>query len=273
MRGGQVGLLTMVASGQPAGSGVPELPNFVTLLYHRFQDAGWALFLHRWENIIFSLIVGCLLSLIAYMGTRKKERIPSGLQNFLELGIEKFRHLVVGVLGPQGERYVPFLGTLFIYIFAMNIFGMVPFMKSPSSSLNITAALAICVFCLVQYLNIRNMGFFGFFYHLAGSPKTLVAWLLAPLMLSLELISQIARPVTLSLRLFGNVLGEDILIGAFALMGVVMLSSLQSPIGIPLQIPFMFLALLTSLMQALVFTLLSTVYILLSIPSSEKHSH
>ncbi len=274
MIGGQVGLLTMVASSQPdAGSGVPELPNFITLLYHRFQHTGWAPFLHHWENIIFSVIIGCLLSWVAYMGTRKKEMIPSGLQNFLELGIEKFRHLIIGVLGPQGEAYVPFLGTLFIYIFVMNIFGMVPLMKSPSSSLNITAGLAICVFCLVQYLNIRNMGLFGFLYHLAGSPKNLVGWLLAPLMLSLELISQVARPITLSLRLFGNVLGEDILIGAFALMGVVMLSSIQSPVGIPLQIPFMFLALLTSLMQALVFTLLSTVYILLSIPSSEKHSH
>jgi F-type H+-transporting ATPase subunit a len=266
--------LAWLASSQEAiQTGIPELPNFISILYRYFHQTNWAQFLHQWENIVFSVIVACFISLIAYIGARKKEMIPSGMQNLLELGIEKFSQLILGVLGPQGKVYIPFLGTLFIYIFVMNIFGMVPLMKSPSSSLNITAGLAICVFCLVQFLNIRHMGFFGFLYHLAGSPKSLVEWLLAPLMFSLEVISQLSRPITLALRLFGNVLGEDILIGTFTLMGVVLLSFLDSPVGLPLQIPFMFLALLTSLMQALVFTLLSTVYILLSIPSSEKHSH
>jgi F-type H+-transporting ATPase subunit a len=196
------------------------------------------------------------------------------LQNGLEFLVEQFRQLVLGVLGPHGDKYLPFLGTLFIYIFVMNIFGIIPLMKSPSSSLNITVALALCVFGLVQYLQIKNMGFFGFMFHLAGSPKSLIEWLLAPLMFLLEVISQLARPVTLSLRLFGNILGEDILIGAFAALGVAVVAAYQSPVGIPLQLPFMFFVLLASFMQALVFTLLSTVYILLSIPSlDDKHSH
>jgi F-type H+-transporting ATPase subunit a len=248
---------------------VPELPNFISMLSHRFSHMPWAKFLHQWENIIFSILVAILISTVAYLGIRKKSLIPTGLQNGLELFVEQLDRLVLEVLGSQGRSYIPFLGTLFIYILTMNLFGMVPLMKAPTSSVNITAGLALCVFCFVQYLNIKNMGFFGFFYHLAGSPKNLVEWLLAPIMLSLELISQLARPVTLALRLFGNVLGEDILIGAFALLGVTLLSSIQTPVGLPLQIPFMFLGLLTSFMQALVFTLLSAVYILLSIPHKE----
>lgn len=256
----------------PLKPAVPEVPNFITLLYYRFHQMPWAQFLHHWENVIFSILIAFLIAFFAYLGIRRQQWIPTGWQNLCELFVEQVNRLIFDVLGSDAKTYIPFLGTLFIYIFVMNISGLVPFMKAPSSSLNITAALAICVFCFVQYLNIKNMGVFGFLYHLAGSPKTVVEWALFPLMFSLELIAQLARPVTLALRLFGNILGEDILIGAFALLGVVLLLSFHPPVGLPLQIPFMFLGLLTSLMQALVFTLLSTVYILLSMPHKHKHS-
>jgi len=249
---------------------VPELPNFITFLHHHFPSLPIVKFLHSWENLVFSILIAVIISFIALFGIRKKQMIPMGLQNFLELGAEKFNDLIIEVLGKQGRAYVPFLGTLFIYILAMNLFGLIPLMKSPSSNLNITVALAICVFALVQFLNIKNMGIFGFIHHLAGSPKTTIEWVLAPFLLVLELISQLARPVTLALRLFGNVLGEDILIGTFAILGVGLLINYSS-VGLPLQIPFMFLALLTSIMQALVFTLLSTVYILLSGTHKENH--
>lgn len=257
----------------PLAKAVPELPNFISILYHKFYGQPWATFLHHWEYIIFSLIVAVLISALFIAGASKKALIPKGLQNFVELIVEKFINLfILGVLGPSGMKYLPFLATLFVYILSMNIFGLIPLMKSPSSNLNITVALALCVFFLVQYLNFKNMGFFGFLYHMAGSPKNILGWLLAPIMFPLELITQLSRPLTLSLRLFGNVLGEDILIGAFTLFGLGLVAHYNPPVGVPLQIPFMFLALLTSTMQALVFTLLSTVYILLSMPhADEKH--
>jgi F-type H+-transporting ATPase subunit a len=116
------------------------------------------------------------------------------------------------------------------------------------------------------------MGLFGFIYHMAGSPKSAIGWGVAPLMFPVELITQFARPLTLALRLFGNIMGEDILIAAFAVLGITVLAIVKSPVGLPLQVPFMFLALLTSFLQALVFTLLSSVYILLSVPhTDEKH--
>jgi F-type H+-transporting ATPase subunit a len=253
---------------------VPELPNFIKILSNKFYGTSLGDFLHQWENIIFSILISTLIALVFYIGTRKRELVPRGLQNFLEMIVDALRSLIVGVLGHDGEKYVPLLGTLFIYVLTMNLFGLIPLMKSPSSNLNITAGLAITIFVLVQYLNIKNMGLGGFLYHLAGSPKGVMGWIMVPLLFPIELITQLSRPVTLSLRLFGNILGEDILIGAFAVFGIVLMASWHSPVGFPLQTPFMFLAILTSAMQALVFTLLSTVYILLSIPhTEEKHKH
>ncbi len=247
---------------------VPELPNFVSLIKKVYGDSPWVMLLHEWENIVFALIVTLGILITFYIGTRNATLLPSSFQNFLEWFAENLQRFVVEVLGKKGKKYVPFLGTLFLYILSMNLFVLVPLMKAPSSSLNITVALALCVFVLVQYLNIKNFGFLGFLYHLAGSPKGAIGWALVPLMLPIEILTQLTRPLTLALRLFGNVLGEDILIGTFALFGVTFLSSYvyELPLGIPLQIPFMFLALLTGLMQALVFTLLTTVYILLSTP-------
>lgn len=262
--------LFFVATEASAQSVIPELPNFITFLHRFFYGTSWASFLHQWESIIFSVIIATSISIVFYLGTRKKALIPSGFQNFLELSVDLLRSMILEILGPQGEKYVPLLGTLFIYILTMNIVGLVPLMKSPSSNLNITVGLAIFVFVLVQYLNIKNMGLVGFIYHLAGSPKDTVGWLMVPLMLPIEIITQFSRPLTLAFRLFGNIFGEDTIIAAFAIFGVAMLSFLGPYIGFPLQIPFMFLGLLTGVMQALVFTLLSTIYILLSMPEHEE---
>lgn len=244
--------------------GVPELPNIFTILEQQLDSPAWVKFMQEWEGVFFSYIAAGILALVFYLGARKKEMIPQGLQNFLELIVETFRGFVVSLLGIEGEKYVPFLGTLFIYILTMNLLGMIPMMSSPSANLNITVALAICVFCLVQVLNIKNMGVKGFLYHLAGSPTNAIGWAIVPLTLPIEIITQISRPITLSLRLFGNIMGEKILVAFFALMGVTMLYFF------PIQIPFMLLGILMSVIQAAVFTLLSTIYILLSVPHAEE---
>jgi F-type H+-transporting ATPase subunit a len=245
--------------------GGPEVPNLITLINDRYHDMPWAHYLLEWEDIFYSLFVAVLLSIIFHIGSRKREWIPYGLQNFLEWIVENFRNFVVGVLGPDGDKYVTFLGTLFVYILSMNLIGIIPFMKSPTSNINVTIALAICVFVLVQYLNIKNMGVSGFLYHLAGSPKNAVGWIIAPLMFPIEILTQISRPVTLALRLFGNILGEKIMVGFFVVIGTTMLYFF------PIQTPFVFMGLLTSVIQAVVFTLLSTIYILLSVPHTDGH--
>lgn len=243
--------------------GVSEIPHFVTLLRKHFSEEDWNDLVHDWENIFFSLLVAVLLSVVFYFGSRKNDPVPSGLQNVLEWFVETFQNFVVEVMGKEGKEYVPFLGTLFIYILGMNLIGMVPLMKSPTSSLNITLALALCVFGYVQYLNIKHMGVRGFLYHLAGSPKNMIGWMVVPLMLPIEILTQISRPFTLALRLFGNILGEKILIAFFTISAVSLF------FYIPVQTPFMFLGLLMASMQAMVFTLLSTIYFNLSLEHTE----
>jgi F-type H+-transporting ATPase subunit a len=185
-------------------------------------------------------------------------------------GLEKF---IVGVIGPHGRRFVPFLGTLFLYILFMNFAGLVPFMKASTSSVNTTVALALCVFIYVQFTALKENGIVGYIDHLAGNPRTALQWVFVPLMLPIHIIGELAKPLSLSLRLFGNVTGEDILILIFVGLGVAVMGFTRLPIGLPLQVPFIFLAILTSFIQALVFMLLSTIYFAMMLPHEEGEHH
>jgi F-type H+-transporting ATPase subunit a len=250
-------------------SGAPELPNFITFLYHEFGEAAWVGFLHHYENLIFSFMVAILLCLVSYLVYRKRSMLPGKWQNAVELVVESLDNFVCGILGPQGKRFTPFLGTLFIYILIMNFWGLVPGMKSPTANLNQTLALALCVFFYVQYTGIRSLGLVGYLKHMAGDPRDVVTWLLVPLSIPIHIIEELAKPLSLSLRLFGNITGEDVLIAVFVGLGVSAVGFLHLPVGLPLEIPFIFLALLTGSIQALVFTLLSTIYFSLMLPHEE----
>lgn len=255
-----------------AHEGAPELPNFVTLLYSQYGKTAFVHFLHVWENVVFSLIIILILGLLSYFSSRRRTLQPGKLQNFMEMAVESLDNFIYGILGPKGRKFTPFLGTLFIYILCMNFLGLIPGMKSPSSSLNTTVALALCVFLYVQFTGIKNLGFLGYIDHLAGNPRNFITWVLVPINLPIHIIGELAKPLSLSLRLFGNITGEDILIAVFVGLGVMALSFLNFPLGLPLQVPFIFLALLTGTIQALVFTLLSTIYFLLMLPHEEvKH--
>jgi F-type H+-transporting ATPase subunit a len=107
---------------------------------------------------------------------------------------------------------------------------------------------------------------------MAGSPRSAIGWGLVPLMLPIHLMGELAKPISLACRLFGNIFGEDMLLVAFASLGITVLSFTHLPIGLPLQLPFLFLAILTSTLQALVFTVLSTIYLLLMLPHDD-HGH
>lgn len=237
----------------------PEFPNIIEILNH-YIGSDFTQFLFDFRIVIFSLIVGAILSILVIAAYRRRSLIPGPLQNSVEWVVEGLSNMVIAVLGKQGRKYVPFLGTLFIYIFCMNIFGLIPGMFSSTSKLNTTLGLAICVFLYVQFTGIRNFGILGYVHHLAGSPKSIVEWCLVPLNLPLHIIGELAKPVSLSLRLFGNISGEDMLLAIFAGLGVTIMSFMHLPVGLPLHLPFIFLALLTSFVQALVFTLLATIY-------------
>jgi F-type H+-transporting ATPase subunit a len=184
--------------------------------------------------------------------------------------VEGLYGFIAGIIGERhAPRFVPFLGTLGIYIWCMNLFGLIPFMDSPTSSLNVTFALGLIVFLYAQYVGLRELGLVGYADHMLGQPRDLTGWLIAPLMLPIHLLGELAKPISLSCRLFGNIFGEDMLLVAFVSLGITSLAFTHLPIGLPLQLPFLLLALLTSTLQAAVFMVLSTIYLLLMLP----HDH
>jgi F-type H+-transporting ATPase subunit a len=262
------------ASEHEESQGPQKFANFITVLARAFPGRPWAHFLHEFEVIIFALLVAFLIGLAAWFASRNARMIPGPFQNAVEALVEALYDFIVGILGPKhGPRYVPFLGTLFIYILAMNLFGLIPFMDSPTSNLNVTVALAITVFLYAQFIGLKELGLVGFIDHLAGNPRSLTQWLLVPLMLPIHVLGEFAKPISLSCRLFGNIFGEDMLLVAFVSLGVTTLAFTGLPFGLPLQLPFLFLALLTSTLQALVFTVLSTIYFLLMLPHDDHEPH
>ena len=262
--------------GHDAGhGGAPELPNWLEFAHLLFPGKVTD-FLMEWHVVIFSVLVWVLLSYFCMLAYRKRSLVPGKLQNFIEFVVESLHNMVIGIIGENGKKYVPFLGTLFVYIFTMNIFGLLPGMFSATSKLNTTLALAICVFLYVQIEGIRDMGILGYLHHFAGSPKSVVEWCLVPLNFPLHIIGELAKPISLSLRLFGNISGEDMLLAIFVGLGIALTAVFHPPSwmpGIPLQFPFIFLALLTSFVQALVFTLLSTIYFSLMRHHVEEGHH
>ena len=270
------------AEGAPgeAGSGEASeekeegFTNVIALLAGAFPHAAWAHFLEHYEVMVFSLFIALLLLLVAFLASRNPQLVPSGLQNGVEMVVEGLSGFFISIIGPKnGPRFVPFLGTLFIYILSMNLFGLIPFMHSPTASLNVTVALALTVFVYVQYIGFKELGPLGWLDHMLGSPRDLTGWLLAPLMLPIHILGELAKPISLSCRLFGNIFGEDMLLVAFASLGVTMLPFQQIPFGIPMHALFFPLALLGSALQAMVFTVLSSIYILLMLPHEHHDEH
>jgi len=245
------------------GEGPPHLPNLVYMIF----GEGTA---NNWVNVIFAFAVAVFLSLVAVRVYSKREMIPGKFQNLVEMLVEGMYNFLYTILGKETKKYIPYLGSLFFYILLMNWIGMIPGGHSPSTSLNITVSLALLTFLYAQWTGISRLGPLGYLHHLAGSPNDVISWCMVPLMFPLHIIGELAKPFSLALRLFGNITGEDTLVAVFVGLGVMILAF--SPVGVPLQLPFYFLGLLLSTIQALVFTLLSSIYILLMLPH-EEHAH
>lgn len=215
-----------------------------------------------WLFFAMAGVVIVALSLFAILSTRRLQRIPtSHRQSFLELIVLSLNNFVVDIIGPGGEKYTPFIGTLFIFVLCMNLLGLVPFFKSPTSNLSITISLALVVFVFYNYAGIREAGFKAWFMHLLGEP----IWL-APLMFPIHVIGELARPLSLSIRLYGNIFGEETVLAILASMTFVIVKYV---IAVPTQFPMMLFAVFTAFVQALVFSMLSAIYI--SVAVSNKH--
>jgi len=179
------------------------------------------------------------------------------------------RGLVVTIMGPRGADFVPFVGTLFIYIAVMNLLGLVPGFLAGTSNLSITAALAIVVFCTVHYYGFREHGP-GYLKHFVeGVPSHPAYFPLMALVFVVHVMSEFIRPVTLALRLFVNIMaGESVVLVLIGLMVPVLVGHW---IPIPVQLPNMLLEVLVAVVQAMVFSMLATVYLAGVVRQQEAH--
>ncbi len=250
-----------------------ELPNFVHILSKMGHGTPWGTFLHDYGDVVWTWVVILILSLFFFRAAKKSALHPDHHQNLAEMAVETLHDFIIGIMGKQGKEFVPFLGSLFIFIFVMNVIGLVPGFRSPTANLNTTLALALTVFAYVQYTGFRKLGPLGYLDHLAGQPRDVISWVMVPLMLPLHIVGELAKPVSLACRLFGNIFGEDVLLAVFVGLGISVLHVVHLPFGLPLQLPFIFLAILTSGVQALIFTLLSTIYLYLMLPHEQHEEH
>ncbi len=211
------------------------------------------------DHIVMILLIA--LGLIAFaIWVRGKLSVehPAPIQHLLEVVVEGIRGLMQEVIGKNSTRFFPLIGALAVYIFVGNVLGMIPGFISPTSNLNVTASCAICVFIYYNYVGIRKHGFFRYLKHFAG-PVWWLAWLLFPV----EIVSHAARPFSLSMRLFGNIFAEELIIGSLNLHIFPFVVS----------IPVMFLGLFASTIQAFIFVLLTMVYISGAVEGGHEEDH
>ena len=226
------------------------------------------------EFSLVTLFIVALLSFLAWRGTRNMQKKNiEGRQALSELLVQAFADFTESILGDRGRPFIPLLGTLFLFILTMNLFGLVPGFISPTASLNTTLALALMVFVLVQVVGIRSQGLKHYVMHFVGEPVVM-----APLMFPLHLIGELTKPISLALRLGGNIFAEDsvilIIAGMSPTVYLFVKAHWASEVPIfPMQILILPLMILFAAVQAFVFTMLTAIYISSMLGEEHGSSH
>jgi len=220
----------VVAGGEAVGyhfSGHHPIPNYMVMIL---------------------LIVAGVTVLGLLLRSRLSVENPGKLQIVLEDGIRALQGLLTDWIGPKGTQFLPLIATLGLFILIANYMGLVPGLMAPTSSINVTLGLALTTWVYYHVQGIKAQGFWAYLKHFAVPPGSPV--LMAPLMLVIEIISHLARVMSLSLRLFGNIFGEEL---------VILILFTIIPFLVPL--PMMLLGLVTGGLQAFIFVLLSIIYL------------
>lgn len=203
----------------------------------------------------FVILIFVMLSTLAvfWLATRKlSEDEPGWFQQILELALETVGGFLDEIIGKEGRRFMPLIGTFAVLILFSNLSGLVPGFMPPTGSIIVTLSLGILSFLAYNLYGLVYKGF-GWFKHFMGE-----VWWLAPLFVLIEIVSHLARPMSLGVRLFGNISGDHAVGGVFL--------SLVPPL---VPVAFTLLGIFVSFVQTLVFVLLSMIY--LSEAAAEHH--
>lgn len=235
------------------------------------------------DHVAYTWLVMIILTAVAFVASRNVSLVPRGVQNFMEVVIEQFLGMIDDVIGSEGRRFLPLIATLGLFILAGNLMSLVPGFAGPTTNLNTTAAWALVVFVAYHVIGIRVQGFASYAKHFMGP----VPWL-APLMVPIEMISHLARPLSLSLRLFGNMIGGHILLAIiFFLMGLngligwalsgstagVVVGGVGGLIMVAFTVGFLYpLKILVAFLQAFIFVMLTMLYIAGAIEHAEHQA-
>jgi F-type H+-transporting ATPase subunit a len=211
------------------------------------------------DHIVMILLITLgLVSFSLWARRRFSVENPTKVQHVLEVVLDAIQGLMKEVIGKETRKFLPLIATLAIYILLGNIMGLIPGFLSPTSNLNVTASCAICVFVYYNYQGIRTHGLVKYLKHFAG-PVWWLSWLLFPV----EIVSHMARPFSLSMRLFGNIFAEELIVSSLNKYIFPFLAS----------VPVMFLALFASTIQAFIFILLTMVYISGAVEEVHEEAH
>ena len=198
--------------------------------------------------VMVILIFVALTALALIVRSRLSVEHPGKLQIVMEDGIGAVIGLLEEWIGPNGRNYLPLIATLGVFILCGNYMGLVPGLMAPTSNINVTLGCALTTWVYYHAQGVKQQGPIKYLVHFAVPPGSPV-WL-APIMFLIEIISHLSRVLSLSLRLFGNIFGEEI---------VILILFTLIPFVLPL--PMMFLGLITGGLQAFVFVLLSIIYL------------
>ena len=209
-----------------------------------FEAIGLGHFAHTYPHIIYSWVVMIILIVFGYIAAKGVSLIPTKMQNVMEILISGIEEFMVDITGEEGRWLFPIVTTIFLYILVGNMIGLIPGFFPPTASINTTLSCALPVVIFTHVIGIKYHGA-KYIKHFLGP-----VWWLAPLIFVIEVIGHLARILSLSIRLMGNMTGHEIVLGIlFALAGLFF-----APL------PIMALGVFVALVQAFVFFLLSIMY-------------
>ena len=209
-----------------------------------FEFIGLDHFAHAYPHVIYSWFAILLLIILAVLGTRKIELVPAKGQNFFEIVISGMEEFMVDITGEEGRWFFPIIATIFIYIATCNLMGLVPGFYPPTASINTTVSCAIPVFLFTHFIGIKYHGI-KYIKHFLGP-----VWWLIPIILPIEIIGHMARILSLSFRLFGNITGHELVLAILFMLAGAFFAPL----------PIMAMGIFVAFVQAFVFFLLSVMY-------------
>lgn len=218
-----------------------------------FEAIGLEHFAHSYPHVIYSWVVMILLITLGAIAAKSISLIPGKAQNVFEIIISGIENFMIEVTGEEGRWLFPLVATIFLYIFSCNLIGLVPGFFPPTASLNTTASCALTVVLFTHIIGVKYHGV-KYIKHFMGP-----VWWMVPIVLPIEIIGHLARILSLSFRLFGNMMGHELVLAIlFGLAGLFF-----APL------PIMALGIFVSLVQAFVFFLLSIMYF----TGAMEHAH